>query len=117
MSQSKILEYTNVYLEYEYYNDTGCRSSSLAVLRENFDENMKEFDAVVNERLEEGWQLLGQPTFSSDWLCRSGGIAVQALVREKNIEPAIVVEVHPTVVIAECVRQLRSSNRVTRSNS
>jgi len=113
MSESKILEYVNVYLEYEYYNDSGCRSSSLADLRENFDENMKEFDAVVNERLEEGWQLLGPPTFSSHWLCMSGqGMAVQALVREKNIEPAIVVDVHP-----KCVRQLRSSKRVTRSNS
>lgn len=78
MSERKILEYVNVYLEYEYYNDSGCRSSSLADLRENFDENMKEFDAVVNERLEEGWHF-----HQIGFACRRRNGSSRTFAREK----------------------------------
>jgi hypothetical protein len=113
---SKLLEYGNLYVEYEHYGNI-TRSSNNEVLRENFDENMKEFDEVVNERLAEGWQLLGPPTFSLGWCdMQRGGIAIQTLVREKNVELVVVVDVKPHVVVAECVKPLRSSSRIARQN-
>ena len=116
-SQTKMLEYFNVYVAFEHYGNSG-RSSNRDVLKKNFDENMQDFDQFVNEKLEEGWQLHGPPTFSLGWCdMQSGGVAFQTLVRDKNIEPAIVLEVIPEVVIAECVKPLRQSMRISRSNS
>ena len=105
----KILEYYTVYTNWQYYDEFGPDEKNDL----NFEKNMEEFEDAVNECLEEGWRPLGGPTFSITWLSRSPyGIAIQALVREKNIEPAVVVEVNPTVVIAEQVRGLRCSARV-----
>ena len=113
---SKLLEYGNLYVEYEHYGNS-ARSTNHEVLRENFEENMNQFDEVVNERLAEGWQLLGPPTFSLAWCdMRRGGIAIQTLVREKNVELVVVVDVNPHVVIAECVKPLRSSSRIAMLN-
>ena len=117
VSGNKHLEYINVYIEYEHYGNS-ISSCNHDILTNNFDENMQEFDAVVNQRLEDGWELLGPPIFSQEWFeLSSNGFAVQTLVREKNVEQAIVVDVNPDVVVAECVNPLRSSKRLTRSNS
>jgi hypothetical protein len=116
-SQTKMLEYFNVYVTFEHYGNSG-RSSNRTVLKKNFDENMQDFDQFVNEKLEEGWQLHGPPSFSLGWCdMQIGGVAIQCLVRDKNIEPAIVVEVSPEVVIAEGVKPLRQSTRVSRLTS
>ena len=109
--EKSILEYCNVSVVFENYiiNE---RSSNCKFSKENFDENMTEFDEVVNEKLEEGWRPLGPPSFSISWFDMvSGGLAVQTLVRDKNIEPAVVVDVRPDILIAECVKPLRSSKR------
>jgi len=114
---NKVLEYFNIYLTFEYYGNS-ARSSNRDVLNKNFDENMQEFDCVVNEKLEEGWRPLGPPTFSLGWCdMANGGVAIQALVREKNIEQAVVVEINPEILIAEEVKPLRSSTRLRVSNS
>ena len=116
-SQPKLMEYFNVYLSFVRYGNS-ARSTNSNVLNKNFEENMDEFVAVVNEKLEEGWQLLGPPTFSLGWCdMQNGGIAIQSLVRDKGVEHAVVVDVQPDVVVAECVKPLRSSKRVVRSNS
>jgi hypothetical protein len=109
---SKVLEYYTVYTKWQFYQEfkpvnTDQKSDS------NFEKNMEEFESAVNELLEEGWQPLGAPTFSITWLSRTHrGIAIQALVREKNVEQAVVVEVNPKVLVAEQVRGLRCSLRV-----
>jgi hypothetical protein len=115
-SGNKHLEYFNVYVTFQRYGNSG-RSSNITVLSQNFDENMLDFDEVVNEKLQEGWQLLGPPTFSLGWCdMQSGGIAIQTLVREKNVETAVVVDVNPEVLVAECVKPVRSSRRLANSN-
>ena len=109
---SKVLEYYTVYTKWQFYDEfkpvnNDQKSDS------NFEKNMEEFESAVNELLEEGWQPLGAPTFSITWLSRTHcGIAIQALVREKNVEQAVVVEVNPEVIVAEQVRGLRCSLRV-----
>jgi hypothetical protein len=106
---NKHLEYFNVYVTFQRFGNSS-RS-------ENFDENMLDFDEVVNEKLQEGWQLLGPPTFSLGWCdMQSGGIAIQTLIREKNVETAVVVDVNPEVLVAECVKPVRSSRRLANSN-
>jgi len=113
---SKVLEYYTVYTKWHVYPEfkpvnTDQKSDS------NFEKNMEEFESAVNELLEEGWQPLGAPTFSITWLSRTHhGIAIQALVREKNVEQAVVVEVNPEVLVAEQVRGLRCSLRVSGSH-
>jgi hypothetical protein len=109
---SKVLEYYTVYTKWQFYQEfkpvNTDQKSDL-----NFEKNMEEFERAVNELLEEGWQPLGAPTFSITWLSRTHcGIAIQALVREKNVEQAVVVEVNPKVLVAEQVRGLRCSLRV-----
>jgi hypothetical protein len=111
-TDSKVLEYFNVYLAFEYYGNS-ARSNNRQVLNENFHENMQEFDCVVTEKLEEGWRPLGPPTFSLGWCDMArGGFAIQTLVREKNVEQAVIVDVNPDVLIAEEVKPLRSSTRI-----
>jgi hypothetical protein len=117
IKMSKILEYYTVYTKWEFYEEffpvNTDKKSDL-----NFEKNMEEFEYTVNELLEEGWQPLGAPTFSITWLSRTRhGIAIQALVREKDVEPAVVVEVNPDVVIAEQVKPLRCSLRISREES
>jgi hypothetical protein len=109
---SKVLEYYTVYTKWQFYQEfkpvNTDQKSDL-----NFEKNMEEFESAVNDLLEEGWQPLGAPTFSITWLSRTHhGIAIQALVREKNVEQAVVVEVNPEVLVAEQVRGLRCSLRV-----
>lgn len=109
---SKVLEYYTVYTKWQFYQEfkpvNTDQKSDL-----NFEKNMEEFERAVNDLLEEGWQPLGAPTFSITWLSRTHcGIAIQALVREKNVEQAVVVEVNPEVIVAEQVRALRCSLRV-----
>jgi len=77
----------------------------------NFTKNLEAFDEHVNHYLSEGWRLHGSPTFSSTWLTRSGGMAIQALVRDTNIEQAVVVQAQLPVV-AENVQATRSSLRI-----
>ena len=63
---SVVQEYCSVYVGYEMYNEIelwSCRN----VLSTNFDENMQEFDEVVNEKLKEGWRTLGPPIETSSW--------------------------------------------------
>jgi hypothetical protein len=111
-TDTKVLEYFNVYMAFEYYGNSK-RSSNENLLHKNFDENMQDFDFIVNEKLEEGWRPLGPPTFSLGWCDMArGGFAIQTLVREKNIEQAVVVDVNPEVLIAEEVKPLRSSTRI-----
>jgi len=112
--EGKFLEYFTVYAEYKEFNRySGQRDWVL-----NFEKNMEEFENLVNDYFEEGWQTLGAHTFSIEWLSRiRGGLVIQALVREKNVEPAVVVDVNPAVVVAEQVRGLRSSARISASNS
>ena len=112
---SKILEYYSVYTKWHFYEEfSPVNSDEKSDL--NFEKNMEEFERAVNELLEEGWQPLGGPTYSITWLSRAHhGIAIQALVREKNVEPAVVVEVNPRVIIAEQVKPLRFSARISMS--
>jgi len=112
---SKIMEYYTAYLYYDFYE--GPRySTNTDVIDNNFKRNMNEFTDVVNECLAEGWILHGAPTFSIDWMCREyNGLAIQAFVREKNVERAVVVEVKPDIIIAENVKGLRSSKRLLHS--
>uniref|UniRef100_A0A6C0F5L2 Uncharacterized protein n=1 Tax=viral metagenome TaxID=1070528 RepID=A0A6C0F5L2_9ZZZZ len=116
LEESKVLEYYTVYTKWQFYQEfkpvnTDQKSDS------NFEKNMEEFESAVNELLEEGWQPLGAPTFSMTWLSRTHcGIAIQALIREKNIERAIVVDVSPNVAIAENVTPLRQSARLSSGN-
>ena len=85
---------------------------STEISKQNFDMNIAAFDDHVNEHLAEGWALLGAPIFNNAWInLRSGGVAIQALVRQKGVEPAVVAEVAEQVV-AENVRPLRSSARL-----
>jgi hypothetical protein len=109
---SVVQQYYSVYVEYEMYNDSE-QWSSRSVLSTNFDENMLEFDEVVNEKLKEGWRTLGPPTFCQKWcnIFSSDGFAIQTLVRDKSIVPVIVVDVHPEVMIAEGVMPLHQSKR------
>jgi hypothetical protein len=110
--ENKIMEYYTVYTKWRFYEEFKPYNSE-AKNDLNFEKNMEEFESAVNELLEEGWRPLGAPIFSITWLSRTHcGIAIQALVREKNVEPAVVVEVNPAVVIAEQVRGLRCSARV-----
>jgi len=77
-----------------------------------FDSNMEDFEICVNEYLEEGWQPLGPPTFihlSNNLRWR---YAVITLVREKSVEPAVVVDI-PPVLVAENVRPTRQSARLS----
>ena len=114
--QSKIMEYYTVYTKWRFYDEFKPHSEEKSYL--NFEKNMEEFQSVVNEFLEEGWQPLGAPIFSMTWLSRTHyGIAIQALVREKNVESAVVVDVNPEVIVAEQVRGLRSSARIAGSGS
>jgi hypothetical protein len=109
VSGNKHLEYFNVYVTFQRFGNSSCS--------ENFDDNMLDFDEVVNEKLQEGWQLLGPPTFSLGWCDKQpGGVAIQTLVREKNVETAVVVDVNPEVLVAECVKPVRSSRRLANSN-
>jgi len=116
LEESKVLEYYTVYTKWQFYQEfkpvnTDQKSDS------NFEKNMEEFESAVNELLEEGWQPLGAPTFSRTWLSRTHcGIAIQALIREKNIERAVVVDVSPNVAIAENVTPLRHSARLASGN-
>ena len=74
----------------------------------SFEENMEDFEDCVNEYLAEGWQPLGPPTFSDSWMSCDycGGRAVQTFIREKSVEPVVVVDI-PPVVFAENVRPAR----------
>jgi hypothetical protein len=109
---SNITEYYTVYKLWEFHEEFDYRNDDDCTL--NFEKNMEEFEDIVNEYLEEGWQPLGAPTFSTGWLSRSRqGVAIQALIREKNVEPAVVVDVNPTVIIAEQIKPLRCSLRIT----
>ena len=117
IKMSKILEYYTVYTKWQFYEEF-CPVNTDKKSDLNFEKNMEEFEYAVNELLEEGWQPLGAPTFSITWLSRTHhGIAIQALVREKDVEPAVVVEVNPDVVIAEQVKPLRCSLRISREGS
>jgi hypothetical protein len=109
---SKVLEYYTIYTRWQFYKEFLPRYTKKN--RDlNFEKNMEEFESAVNEFLEEGWQPLGAPTFSAAWLSNTQhGLAIQALVREKNVEQAVVVEVNPEVLVAEQVRGLRCSLRV-----
>jgi hypothetical protein len=103
---SVVQQYYSVYVEYEMYNESE-QWSSRSVLSTNFDENMLEFDEVVNEKLKEGWRTLGPPTFCQKWcnIFSSDGFAIQTLVRD------IVVDVHSEVVNAERVMPLSRTKR------
>jgi hypothetical protein len=117
IKMSKILEYYTVYTKWQFYEEF-CPVNTDKKSDLNFEKNMEEFESAVNELLEEGWQPLGAPTFSITWLSRTHcGIAIQALVREKNVEQAVVVEVNPEVLVAEQVRGLRCSLRVAVSGN
>ena len=115
-SERKTLEFYTIYMYYTFL-DCSCESNR-DKLEKNFERNMEDFESYVNEYLDEGWQPLGSPTFSIDWLDLQGkGLAIQALTREKNVDHAIVVEVSPSVIIAEQVKPLRSSLRVCRDQT
>ena len=86
------------------------------ISKQNFEMNMVAFDEHVNQHLAEGWSLLGAPIFNNEWFRHNnGGVAIQALVRDKSVESAVVAEVAEQV-IAENVRPVRSSARLAREN-
>ena len=115
LEESKVLEYFTVYAKLEVYKEFVPNLGQNRVL--NFDKNMEEFEGMVNDYLEEGWRPLGAPSFSKEWMIgSSGGMVIQALVREKNIERAVVVDVSPNVAIAENVMPLRHSARLASGN-
>jgi hypothetical protein len=102
-------EYFNVYEQWVWYSKEINTDEKARI---NFERNMESFEENVNEKLDEGWTPLGPPTFSSSWLCKArGGLAIQTLIRDKNIQPAVVVEVNPPIVAAN-VKALRFSERV-----
>ena len=110
---SKTMEYLTIHVAWEYYVKP-CFSEECS--KQNFDLNMQALEDEVNEYLEMGWQPLGPPTFSSGWLSRMRhGIAIQALTREKNIEQAQMANV-ALPVVAERVKPLRSSVRLSGQN-
>jgi hypothetical protein len=110
---SKMTEYLTVHVTWEYFIQP-CFSEE--TLKQTFDLNMQALEDHVNEYLEMGWQPLGPPTFSSNWLSRTRhGIAIQALTRERDVEQAEVADV-ALPAVAEQVKLLRSSPRLSGQN-
>ena len=115
LEESKVLEYFTVYTKWQFYKEFAPHRGENCHL--NFEKNMEEFEGTVNDYLEEGWRPLGAPSFSKEWMIGSGGgMVIQALIREKNVERALVVDVSPNVVIAENVTPLRHSARLASGN-
>jgi hypothetical protein len=108
MAAAPVQEFFTVYVTWHWFTKN-VRDEEMTDW--NFSKNMESFDEHVNAHLSEGWRLHGSPTFATTWLTRSGGMAVQALVRDINIEQAVVVQAQLPVV-AENVQATRSSLRV-----
>ena len=72
--------------------------------------NMDLFEEAVNEKLSEGWRPTGSPQFSDGWGYNKGARAFQGLVRDRTIDPAVLI-VANQALIAEPVRPLRTSLR------
>jgi hypothetical protein len=103
---SKVLEYFTVYAIFKFHEEFRPNSRENYLL--NFEKNMEDFEASVNSYLEEGWRPLGAPSFSKEWMNgMNGGKAIQAIVREKNVEKA---------VVAENVKTVRRSARLSTSS-
>lgn len=110
---SKTMEFFTIYITWEFYISP-CNTNETS--QQNLHMNMEALDDHVNRHLAMGWQPLGPPTFSSGWLSRSNhGVAIQALIREKDVEQIAVVDV-ALPLVAEQVKPLRSSLRVSGQN-
>lgn len=106
---SHVQEFYTVYVNWQWFARGICGEE---MVDWNFEKNMEAFDDHVNEHLVEGWRLHGSPTFSAAWLNKThNGLAIHALVRDKNIEPVVIVHAQLPVV-AENVKATRSSLRL-----
>jgi len=76
----------------------------------NFQDNIAALEYEVNKKLAEGWTVQGAPFFDKNWGFR-GSRAYQAIIRQREVQPAIVVDV-PEIVMAQRVKALRSSLRL-----
>ena len=88
----------------------GRNATSKEEREENEMLNMENFEDSVNEKLAEGWRPTGSPQFNDGWGYNRGARAYQALVRDRTVEPAVLVDV-TQAVLAEQVRPLRTSLR------
>jgi hypothetical protein len=104
---TKVLEYFTIYAIWKFHEEFAPNSRENYYYL-NFEKNMEDFEACVNSYLEEGWQPLGAPSFSKEWMIGlRGGKAIQAVVREKNVVKAGV------VAVAENVTSVRRSTRIS----
>ena len=109
MPRTKLVTMQECKIYHHYWNDA---YNNMPTDMDEFDNNMEEFESCVNEYLEEGWQPLGPPTFVHLTNRMRWNYAVITLVRDKSVEPAVVVDV-PPVLVAENVRATRRSARGT----
>ena len=108
-SRPELLTMKECKIYHHYWSDA---YNNMPTDMDEFDNNMEDFELCVNEYLEEGWQPLGPATFKHSTGALRWEYAVITLVREKSVEPAVVVDV-PPVVVAENVRPTRQSARLS----
>ena len=78
------MEYKTIYCQWEnkiYTEDMNPKEYSQI----EYNENIKNFENLVQKALDEGWMPLGGPNFSRRWLKDGmGGVAIQAMIRDKE---------------------------------
>jgi len=106
VEESRVQEFYTIFIEWCDEREPEDRDLS------KMEVNLRRLEDFVNEHLAEGWEALGPPRFSESWMRgERTGKAIQSLVRRKNVEQAVVVEI-PAVITAECVKPVRSSLRL-----
>ena len=108
---SSVQEYCLVWSEWKWIISDGRGGASYTreKIEENYLENMRVFEDLVNEKLAEGWMVQGSPTIPEKW--GFGGRICQALIRTKNVEFAVLA-LATSAIVAEQVTPLRNSNRL-----